>query len=114
MKFQTNICPLCDKVCTLRKVAGVTVFSCPTETKDLPKAKSHYEVEFDSKTEIQHIIVFPFAVDTFGGASKSRVYRSGGVEDGQQKWRLVMEVPVIRAEEESKMLERLNKLVTFL
>jgi len=113
MKFQTNTCPLCNKVCTLKKIAGVTVFSCPTEAQGLPKPKSHYEVEFDSKTEIQHIILFPFAIDTFGNSSKSRVYHAHNTED-QQKWRLVMEVPVIRAEEESKMLERINKLVTFL
>ena len=114
MKFPTSVCPLCDKVLTLKQVAGVSVFACPTQAEGLVKPKSHYEVEMDKKAEIQHIIVMPFAVDTFGDASRSRVYRMVGVEEGQQKWRLMMEVPVIRAEAQDKMLERLNKLAIFL
>jgi hypothetical protein len=114
MKFPTNVCPLCDTVLKLRRVAGVSVFECPTQAEGLVKPKSHYEVELDKQAEIQHIVVMPYAIDTFGNASRSRVYRMVGLEEGQQKWRLMMEVPVIRAEAQDKLLERLNKLAIFL
>lgn len=112
MNSQFNVCPLCDKVCQLRKVAGVTFFSCPTQSIDIPH-KSHFEVEFN-KTEIQHIIIYPYSIDTFLDTAKSRVYYSSGLKNGEHHWRLLMEVSLIRAESESKLLDRINKLVTFL
>lgn len=113
MKFQFNTCPLCDEVCQLHKVAGVTVFRCPTESLDIPEEKSHYEVELDNKTEVQRIIVYPFAIDSFLNSFKSRVYHAT-IKDNQTAWKLVMEVPLIRAESEARLLERINTLVTFL
>lgn len=111
MNPQFNICPLCNKVCQLRTVAGVTFFNCPTQST-IPY-KSHFEIEFN-KTKIQHIIIYPYSIDTFLDANKSRVYHSTGLKNGEHKWKLLMEVYLIRAETESKLLDRINKLVTFL
>lgn len=111
--FYVNTCPLCDKVCQLRKVAGVTFFSCPTQLTDFSQ-KSHYKVEINNNTEVQHIIIYPYSIDSFADTAKSRVYHSAGSQNSPHKWKLVMEVPLIRAEHESKLLDRLNKLMTFL
>ena len=110
MKFQVNTCPLCEEDCYSHKVAGVTVFSCPTEVRDIPGSKSHYEVEI-GKTEIQRVIVYPFAVDSF--LDKSRVYHAE-VNSDYISWKLIMEVSLINIGEETKLLERLNTLLTFL
>jgi hypothetical protein len=110
MKFQVNTCPLCEEDCYSHKVAGVTVFSCPTEVRNIPGSKSHYEVEI-GKTEVQRVIVYPFAVDSF--LDKSRVYHAE-VKNNNIIWKLIMEVSLINVGEETKLLERLNTLLTFI
>jgi len=112
MKFQINTCPLCEEDCYSHKVAGVTVFSCPTEVRNIPGPKSHYEVEIN-KTEVQRVIVYPFAVDSFFDTAKSRVYHAE-VKNSDIIWKLIMEVSLIHIGEETKLLERLNTLLTFL
>lgn len=113
MNFQVNTCPLCYKVCELSKVAGVTFFSCPTKAINFDN-NSHYKVRFNSKTEIQHILIYPYSIDSFADTSKSRVYYSSNLEDKYNRWKLIMEVPLIHADNESKLLDRINKLMTFL
>lgn len=110
MKFQYNTCPLCDKSLRLRSVAGVSVFECPMEIPDLPanSHKSHYVVEKDSKFEIQHMIVLPYSIDTYADATRSRIYK---LTDG--KWRLLHEVPFLKADSEDKLLDRIQKLLVF-
>lgn len=110
MKFQVNTCPLCEEDCYSHKVAGVTFFSCPTEVRDIPGSKSHYEVE-TGKTEVQRVIVYPFAVDSF--LDKSRVYHAE-INNDHITWKLIMEVSLINIGAETKLLERLNTLLTFL
>lgn len=113
MNFQVNTCPLCGEDCYLRKVAGITIFSCPTEVRDLVKPKSHYEIEFYGKLEVQRVIVYPFAIDSFIYKDKSRVYHAE-VKNDHIVWQLIMEVSLINVGEETKLLERLNTLLTFL
>lgn len=112
MKFQTDTCPLCNKTCVLGKVAGMTFFSCPTQATE----NSHYRVNVGDTREVQHIIIYPYSIDSFlyTDSSRSRVYYSTGLTNGLINWKLLMEVPLIRAELEYKMLERINKLITFL
>jgi len=110
MKFQNNFCPLCAKSLRLRSVAGVNVYECPTTLPGLPAASnaSHYIVEQDFKFEIQHMIVLPYSVDTYADATRSRIYK---LADG--KWRLLQEVPYLKADLEEKLLERIQKLLVF-
>ena len=113
MKFECNICPLCDKVLRLRRLAGVNVFECPgaCSSTELPiDEASHYQVEVDSRIEVQHIIIYPYAIDTFGNQPMSRVYKL----DNNKKCQLIMEIPRIRAEASDKLTERIQKLLTFL
>jgi hypothetical protein len=115
MKFPVNVCPLCNKVMKLRQLAKVVnLFECPTQVDEL-KGKSHYEVEFDSREEIQHIIIFPYSIDTLGNSSKSRIYKAYVTDLGDPiKWKFLKEVSVIRAESEEKLMERLQTLLLFL
>lgn len=112
MKFQINTCPLCNEACQLRKVAGVTFFSCPTQSLDLQQ--SHYEVEINSKTEFQRIIIYPYAIDSTSIDSKSRVYHLEYIDSNQYNLKFIMMVPLIHADLESRLLERLDKLIIFL
>jgi hypothetical protein len=115
MKFQTNTCPLCESVCRLRQVAGVSIFSCPTQVEGFAYPKSHYEVSFDQKSEAQRIVVYPYSIDSFHPEPKSRVYYTDSRhEDDTLRWKLLMEVPLIRPENEVKLRNRLDKLLTFL
>jgi hypothetical protein len=114
MKFKTDTCPLCGKACQLNKVAGITFFSCPTKSF-IDKQKSHYEVNIEGEIEFQRIVVFPYAIDSSSKNYKSRVYHlKHKSENDLYSWQLIMEVSLIRAEPESKLLERLTTLVTFL
>lgn len=108
MKFQTNVCPLCDKVLQLNMVAGLTFFSCPTRATGLEHDKSHYEVEFNKTHEVQRTIIFPYSIDTFSENSRSVVYRMIG-----QRWKRLTEVPTIRIETPEKLSERLDQLTFF-
>lgn len=111
--FQINTCPLCDKACQLSKVAGIAFFTCPTNSTDFIQS-SHYKVRIDSETEVQHILIYPYSIDSFANTSQSRVYYSSGLKNGRNQWKFLMEVPLIRAEAEHKLLKRLNSLVIFL
>ncbi len=113
MKFQIDTCPLCNKNCQLREVAGLTFFTCPN-FKDDGKEQSHYYVEYTGVTEIQRIYIYPYLIDTFLSTNKSRIYYSDGMKNGQKKWEFIVEVTSIHPDIESKMLERINKLLTFL
>ena len=109
MKFECNICPLCDSVLRLRQMAGVNVFECPSHCSGIDSA-SHYQVEVDSRIEVQHIIIYPYAIDTFGNQPMSRVYKF----NDSNKCQLIMEIPRIHAEASDKLTERIQKLLTFL
>jgi hypothetical protein len=63
---------------------------------------SHYEVETDGKQTIQHIYAFPYAIDNFANAGKSRVYLWG-----ETKWHFLMEVPFVTAQSQDSLLEHL-------
>lgn len=116
--FPNTSCPLCGKMLKLRKVSGVTVYDCPT-TFDFHgpmgiKPKSHYEIECDVKECIQHVYVDDWCIDTFAKSTKSRIHKANHQENGPTRWRFVVEVPRIMADEETRLRERIQKLVTFL
>lgn len=106
MKFETSQCPLCGKMMQLRKIAGVTVFSCLT-----PAAHhtSHYEVEFDAKTSIQHIYLGRWSIDNFAHNHRSKIFESSMNQYGRFQWRLVTEVSRIPLDREEDMLELLER-----
>jgi hypothetical protein len=71
-----------------KSVAGVSTFYCPdTEGGN---NTSHYEVESDGKQTIQHIYAFPYAIDNFSNATRSRVYHWKG-----NRWHFIAEMPYI-------------------
>jgi hypothetical protein len=100
MKFQTNECPLCGKVLHLKKVAGVSVYSC------LAEAKSHYEVEMDSQAIIQHMYVFPYAIDNYDNANRSRVHRWKN-----NRWSFMKEVTRIQPRPAGELLGHLQTIL---
>lgn len=107
IKFQTNVCPLCDKVLKFHQVAKVNVYTCSNHAAG---ERSHYEVEYDKAAIIQHIYVGDWGIDNYDNSFRSRVYKrlfTGGTE----KWVLVAETNRIFADIESRMLERLTRLV---
>lgn len=106
MKFQTNVCPLCDKVLKFHQVAKVNVYSCHTHT---PYGKSHYEVEYDKHAVIQHVYIGEWCIDNFENMSKSRIYRRERKADGE-KWLLVADHFYFSLDTEENMLAKLNKL----
>lgn len=117
MKFETNVCPLCDKVLRLRKIAGVTVYQCDTfidyEGPTGPYSKYHYEVEVDANMSIQHIYVGCWGIDNYSNATRSRIHKACE-RNGTVGWKLVTELPYIRPEAADVLLARVNKLMNFL
>jgi Zn-finger nucleic acid-binding protein len=110
MKFQTNVCPLCDKVLQLRMTNGISVFHCPTMTTELDDGQTHYQVEFNSTDEVQRTIIFPYSIDSFTEVSKSKIYKAYNDQD-KQKWKLLVEVPMIRITTQTHLLARLDQLI---
>jgi len=108
-KFETNQCPLCGEVLKLRRVCGVNVFSCPTVTLS---NHTHYEVEVDGQTSIQHMYVGSWSIDNFANSSRSRIYKQTPHPSGTGiRWKLMTEVSHIRPDLEASMSERLEKLM---
>jgi len=110
-KFETNVCPLCGNVLRMRKVSSVSIFACPTDSEH---STSHYEVEQDTKTSVQHVYVGPWSIDSFGDSNKSRIYKRTTRPDGSMRWQMVKEIPLLRTSSQDQMLDRINKLITFL
>lgn len=103
MKFQVHECPLCGEVLRFGKVAGVSVYNCKNAGTPGGNNKSHYEVEVDTKETIQHMYAFPYAVDNFASATRSRVYKW---QDA--KWKLLGEVPRIHAQRHDELMQHLQ------
>lgn len=101
-RFQTNVCPLCDKVLQFRQIAKVNVYSCPNH---LEGERSHYEVEYDKSATIQHIYVGNYSIDNFDTSYRSRLYKRMA-----NKWVLIGETNRISADTEDRMMERLRNL----
>lgn len=125
MKFETNYCPLCNGILTLKKIAGVNVYSCSTsfniQELDGLKSISHYSVEMDEHMSIQHMYIYPYAIDNFGNESKSRVYKycEKTYEDFDDpngnftyyKLKFVLQTSRINPEPYHKLNERLQMLL---
>lgn len=101
-RFQNQQCPLCNKVLKLKSVAGVTTFYCPDEDTADGNNNSHYEVESDGKQTIQHIYAFPYAVDNFDNATRSRIYLWDG-----KRWQFFKEVSYLKPQPQEIMLDLL-------
>ena len=95
MKFQTNVCPLCNKVLKLKQVAKVNVWSCSTPSNH---ESTHYEVEYDVTTAIQHIYIDDLCIDSFVNSVKSRIYHRRN-----NKWVLTAEPYQIQADIEDNI-----------
>jgi len=106
MRFQTHECPLCKRVLRLKKMAGVTVYYCPDEFALGNNGKSHYEVEADDKQTIQHIYAYPYAVDNFANASRSRIYHWKGT-----RWHFIKEIPFVTARDHNDILNYLSATI---
>lgn len=102
-KFETNCCPLCGKILTLRKIAGVAVFQCPTSSSH---HTTHYEVEMDTSNCIQHLYLGDWSIDNFLNNTRSRVYYRES-----NRWHLFKEVNHIRADIEDRLAERLHQIM---
>jgi hypothetical protein len=101
MKFQTNVCPLCDKVLKLHQISKVNTYRCPKLNSN---GKSHYEVEFYMNSAIQHIYINDWAIDNLENIPKSRLYKTIN-----NKWCLVSDNCIINADTEEKILFKINK-----
>lgn len=101
MRFQTQECPLCNKVLRLKSMSGVTTYYCPEEGPE-GSYESHYEVESDAKQSIQHIYAFPYAVDNFANSRKSRAYLWDGA-----RWQFLKEIPFLTAQPQESLLNQL-------
>lgn len=120
--FPIQACPVCGKMLKYRVVSKVNVYSCPTQfeyqCKDGQMAsKSHYEVEFDDRMSVQHVVVLPYSIDTYGSKTDrcvsptpltSRLYK---MVDG--KWRHIKEVPRIKEDTEENLLKRIANILPF-
>lgn len=121
--FPTQECPLCGKVLRYRLVSGVSVYDCPTQFQflrsrggvDYMASKSHYEVEYDAKLAIQHIVVLPYGIDTATDDFKSNIFKffPTELENGVNKWRFITKVPRIKEDTEENLLKRLKNLIPF-
>ncbi|CAM6006096.1 unnamed protein product [Sphagnum balticum] len=99
-----------------RVVSKVNVYDCPTKSEfsdrdGMTVSKSHYEVEFDDKMSVQHVMIMPYSIDTYGDQKaplKSRLYK---LTEG--KWRFVKEVPRIKEDTEENLLKRIANFLPF-
>lgn len=109
---------MCNRVLRLRRVSGVSVYDCPAmfafNDPGGVKEKSHYEVECDKDQCIQHVYVDEWCIDTFTKSAKSRIHKLQEQENGPNRWKFVVEVSRIQADQEDRLRTRLQKLVTFL
>ena len=106
MRFQNQQCPLCNKVLKLKSLAGVLTYYCPDEDTEGGNNTSHYEVESDGKQTIQHIYAFPYAIDNFANATRSRVYHWGG-----SRWKFIAEIPLVSPQAPDTLRQYLNLVV---
>lgn len=106
MRFQNHECPLCNKVMRLKSVAGVSTFYCPDDDLEPGNNTSHYEVESDGKQTIQHMYAFPYAVDNYASATRSRVYYWKGT-----RWHFITEVPAILPQPQDTLKKYLELLI---
>lgn len=106
MKFQTHECPLCGEVLRFGKLAGVSTYYCRNAGIPGGNNKSHYEVEIDAKESIQHMYAFPYAVDNFANATRSRVYKWQG-----SRWQLLKEVPLVNPRPHDELLKHLRTFI---
>lgn len=106
MRFQSQQCPLCNQVLKLKSSCGVSTFYCPAENTEGGSNTSHYEVESDGKQTIQHFYAFPFAVDNYINATRSRIYHWKGT-----RWQFLTEVPRIDPQETGVLRQYLNLVV---
>lgn len=119
-KFEIGICPLCNKGLQFKMLSGVSVYSCPTQVEwnsiSGPRSKTHYEVECDKRLSIQHVYVMPYGIDSLGDSLTSRIYKMvPATESGKEdKYRFVVEVPMIKLDTSENLLARIQTLVTFL
>lgn len=103
MRFQTHECPLCNKMLRVKVQSGVTTYYCTNEKAPGNNGKSHYEVETDGKQTIQHLYAYPYAVDNFANAARSRVYQWKGT-----RWSFLKEIPFINAQTHDTLLNHLS------
>ena len=119
MNFEIETCPLCGEKLNLRKTAGIHIYSCPTkfqhENHQFHNELSHYQVVLDEYMPIQHIYIYPYAVDNYNDKSKIYKYIESG--DGDTLYHELIHVvttPQIHADTEEKMSSRLQMILTFL
>lgn len=108
--FQTNTCPICNKVLKVSRIAGVTVYRCEEvvefQTSKGAQTQSHYEVECDAKDTIQSIYTLPFCVTNFSNQAKSRVFKLDS--SAFRPWKLLADVPFLNPVEIDSMVNRLK------
>lgn len=99
MSFPIHQCPLCNAIMRLKVSFGVMTYYCPQEKK------SHYEVESDSQMMVQHIYVFPYAVDNFNTSLSSRLYKWSN-----NRWQFIRESYRLVAAPSDLLLKQIEKL----
>lgn len=115
IQFETDTCPLCGRKLEYSVIAGADVYQCPSavifsDTSTI----GHYEVICDSHNAMQHMYVSPYSIDTDGTTGTSRVYKWVPDDDNFWGWQLLFSAAQIKADTFEKLLERLQRLVTFL
>jgi hypothetical protein len=107
VRFERNVCPLCDRVMRLRQVAKVNVFDCPTQVDGSKNYNSHYEVAYDKDSAAQKIHLGQWIVENFDDHRRSRLYKK---ELFGEDWKLIGEIPQIKADLKEIMLTRIKRL----
>ncbi len=116
MKYEIGTCPLCGKALQCRQMglSEVKVYSCATMVLGESREISHYEVvEHDGQPFSQHMHVIPYGVDNYGDPIKSRIYKITPTIRGDV-WRFLLEVPHIKADTASNLLNRIQNLLIFI
>lgn len=116
-RFKIDTCPLCGA--GILPIVGAQWWQCPT-TVTLQSGTSpvtHYQVETVLNKVVQHILVPPFAVETYSDTWRTSIYRWEPCYSGNSyrlgNWVFIMEVERINPDEPEKLVKRIKTLVPF-
>lgn len=114
MKFHVKICPLCGKDLVQFSSRGLSISECLQKVfVPVPPGEiTHYQVELNSHENriIQHILVPPYAIDTYANDWKSRIFKA---DEEKKGWEFVMETCQLHPDDPENLLQRIRRLVPF-
>lgn len=116
IKFHINTCPLCGD--PLHKIVNIG-YQCGHTVTIGGHTMTHYQVELNSNVggPVQHVLVEPYALETYAKDWKTYVYRFDPDYKGNSQklgsWVFIMESVQIHPDTPEKLLNRIKLLVPF-